>query len=81
MPTIEIASREYHIHQVLYTEALYYCFSLNINGKTGWRLPTNKELFQNIYSGEYDQYGLVIWAVLDSECVDVAICIPVRDII
>lgn len=26
-----------------FEEAKLYCFSLNINGKTGWRLPTSAE--------------------------------------
>lgn len=29
-----------------YEEAVLYCFALNIDGKIGWRLPTDRE-FQN----------------------------------
>jgi hypothetical protein len=35
---IEIAPKEYHI-RCTYNEAILYCFSLNIDGKTCWRLP------------------------------------------
>jgi hypothetical protein len=30
-----------------YDEARMYCFSLNIDGKIGWRLPTSNEYMQN----------------------------------
>jgi hypothetical protein len=39
---IEIAPEEYHI-RCTYQEAILYCFTLNINGKTGWKLPTFEE--------------------------------------
>jgi hypothetical protein len=29
-----------------WNDARLYCFSLNIDGKTGWRLPTNDELHE-----------------------------------
>ena len=39
---IELAPEEYR--QLLpYNEAVMYCFSLNIDGKVGWRLPTRTE--------------------------------------
>jgi hypothetical protein len=28
-------------------EAMIYCFSLNIGGKLGWRLPTKDEWYDN----------------------------------
>ena len=34
-------------------DAKLYCFSLNIDGKTGWRLPTKEEL-NEIYQSEND---------------------------
>lgn len=40
--TIEIAPKEYHIECSL-PEAILYCFTLNIDGKIGWRLPTDEE--------------------------------------
>ena len=46
---IERAPEEYH-KTLTYEEALLYCFSLNIDGKTGWRLPTLREIFtQGLY--------------------------------
>lgn len=29
-----------------YNDAILYCFSLNIDGKIGWRLPTAEELYE-----------------------------------
>ena len=43
---IEIAPVEYH-KKLTYTDSKLYCFSLNIDGKVGWRLPTQKEFFNN----------------------------------
>jgi hypothetical protein len=46
---IERSPEEYH-KTLTYEEALIYCFSLNIDGKTGWRLPTLREIFtQGLY--------------------------------
>ena len=46
---IERAPEEYH-KTLTYEEAVLYCFSLNIDGKTGWRLPTLREIFtQGLY--------------------------------
>ena len=42
---IEIAPKEYEI-RATWDNARLYCFSLNIDGKVGWRLPTVKELDQ-----------------------------------
>ena len=39
----EIAPKEYEA-PLQFQEAKLYCFSLNIDGKIGWRLPTIKEL-------------------------------------
>lgn len=40
---IELAPFKY-AKEMTWDEARLYCFSLNINGKVGWRLPTMKEL-------------------------------------
>ena len=40
---IELAPEEYE-RVMPYDEAILYCFSLNIDGKVGWRLPTLNEL-------------------------------------
>lgn len=39
---IEIAPEEYYI-RCTYEDALLYCFQLEIDGKTGWRLPNYSE--------------------------------------
>lgn len=40
---IETAPKE-HWKQLSYSDAVMYCFSLNIDGKIGWRLPTQAEI-------------------------------------
>ena len=52
-------------------DARFYCFSLSIDGKSGWRLPTKKELhllvilendFHNEYYWTNDEWGNVsVW--------------------
>ena len=39
----EVAPIEYRV-MLTHEEAILYCFSLNINGKVGWRLPTRDEI-------------------------------------
>lgn len=39
----EVAPIEYRV-RLTYDEAIMYCFSLNIDGKVGWRLPTLDEV-------------------------------------
>ena len=46
----EIAPKSTEI-RANWEEARLYCFSLNINGKTGWRLPNIEELCE-IYQSE-----------------------------
>jgi hypothetical protein len=48
----EIAPKSTEI-QTNWEEARMYCFSLNIDGKIGWRLPTKAEL-NEIYQSEND---------------------------
>jgi hypothetical protein len=40
---IEQAPEEYEIRST-WDDARLYCFALNIDGKTGWRLPTYDEI-------------------------------------
>ena len=40
---IETAPEE-HWKQLSYSDAVLYCFSLNIDGKIGWRLPNQAEI-------------------------------------
>ena len=51
----EIAPKSTEI-QANWDDARLYCFSLNIEGKTGWRLPTKDEL-NEIYESENDFVG------------------------
>lgn len=37
---LEIAPKDYWSSEFLFEHAKLYCFSLNIDGKVGWRLPT-----------------------------------------
>lgn len=30
----------------IYSDAVLYCFALNIDGKIGWRLPSSEELYE-----------------------------------
>jgi hypothetical protein len=58
----EIAPKSTEI-QANWDDARLFCFSLNISGKTGWRLPTIFEL-QKIYDApnEYDFEYLHYWS-------------------
>ena len=53
----EIAPKSTEI-QANWDDARLYCFSLNIEGKTGWRLPTKEEL-NEIYesTNDLEEYG------------------------
>jgi hypothetical protein len=48
-------------------DARLYCFALNIDGKTGWRLPTKEEL-DEIYESENDFEKYWYWS--STECND-----------
>ena len=50
--SFEIAPRSTEIESTWYKDK-FYCFSLNIDGKTGWRLPTKEELHE-IYESKSD---------------------------
>ena len=43
---IEIAPIETEIFTDTFDAAKLYCFSLSVDGKIGWRLPTSEELKQ-----------------------------------
>lgn len=66
---IELAPEETEIYTDSYHNAKLYCFSLNINGKVGWRLPTSdelKELSKNSESSHWAWY----WSSDDDYLVD-----------
>ena len=56
----EIAPKSTEI-QANWYDAKLYCFSLDIDGKTGWRMPTKEEL-NEIYQSENDFVGGTYWS-------------------
>lgn len=44
-----------------WNDAHLYCFTLNIDGKTGWRLPTEEELYE-IYESINDFENYWYWS-------------------
>lgn len=80
---LEVAPKKYRL-DLTHNEAVMYCFSLNINGKVGWRLPTKLEWSTLVtrdtkynYSFEYS------WIAGDHDNVDsddVYLAIPIRTI-
>lgn len=61
----EIAPQETEI-RANWDDARLYCFSLNIDGKTGWRLPTRAELHQ-IYESNNDFENDWYWSSTESD--------------
>jgi hypothetical protein len=60
---IEIAPKETEIKADWYN-AVIYCQFLDIDGKTGWRLPTKKEL-NRIYNFNHDFASSYYWSSTD----------------
>jgi hypothetical protein len=60
----EIAPKSTEI-QANWYDARLYCFALNIDGKTGWRLPTLEEL-NEIYESENDFEKWGYWSSTES---------------
>jgi hypothetical protein len=56
----EIAPKSTEI-QANWDDARLACFSLNIEGKTGWRLPTKEEL-NEIYESDNDFQKSYYWS-------------------
>ena len=74
---IEVAPIEYH-PLLNRDEAIMYCFSLNIDGKTGWRLPTFEEYSTDALTGHNGG-----WSTDDAQNPSFVLkwfCYPVRDI-
>ena len=57
---IEIAPKETEIRANWY-DATLYCFSLNIDGKTGWRLPSKDEIAE-IHESKHDFENYWYWS-------------------
>ena len=56
----EIAPKSTEL-RLTWDEAMLYCFSLEIDGKVGWRLPTKYEL-NEIYKSDNDLVGNYYWS-------------------
>lgn len=76
--TLVISPLEYHIRLMTKDEAIMYCFSLNINGDIGWRLPTLAEVrYMRLFrSAEIADADYII--TIDGDDYHMA-TIPVRD--
>jgi hypothetical protein len=61
----EIAPKSTEI-QANWDDARLYCFALNIDGKTGWRLPTKEELY-SIYHSENDFVSSFYWSSTEDD--------------
>ena len=55
----EIAPKSTEI-KASWDDARMYCFSLNIDGKTGWRLPSKEEL-KSIHQSAVSDYELDLY--------------------
>ena len=73
---IEIAPTKYRKSLITYDEAQFYCFTLNINNKIGWRLPSLAEYHNNDEITGWWQ-GREI-SVAGQQYLNT--CVPVRDI-
>ena len=64
----EIAPKSTEI-QSNWDDARLYCFSLDIGGKTGWRLPTIDELQgkRRTFDLDFDDNSVWVWTI---ECTD-----------
>jgi hypothetical protein len=58
--TFEIAPKSTEI-EANWEDAKLYCFSLKVDGKVGWRLPTREEL-NAIYQSESDFEKSYYWS-------------------
>ena len=89
--TFEVISLNHYKH-LSYEDAKLYCFSLNVDGKTGWRLPTKEEceqlkrlwiFYSRIWIDQPDTvYDFSMGMPVNSykEISNVHLVIPVRDI-
>ena len=57
----EIAPKLTEAYIKNWDDARLYCFSLNIDGKTGWRLPTKEEL-NEVYKSNHDFEAWSYWS-------------------
>ena len=74
---IEQAPKEYEA-ELTWNEAIFYCFSLNIEGDVGWRLPTYDEI--RIIVGYTNTWKYWYGEVRDDSETKKYRVIPVRDL-
>ena len=79
----ELSPEEYW-KSLTQTEARFYCFTLNVDGKIGWRLPTRHEL-NKLLGKSYVSVGVAGWDQSDIDDKryspsDEFYCYPVRDL-
>lgn len=74
---IEQAPEEYEA-ELTWDEAIFYCFSLNIEGAVGWRLPTYEEI--RIIVGSSNMWKYWYGEVRDDSESKKYRVIPVRDL-
>lgn len=67
--SIEVAPEEYRVHNINWDAARLFCFSLNIDGKVGWRLPTVDELTgkRHEFDLDFDDPSVWVWTI---DCTD-----------
>ena len=58
---VEFAPDDYHKFELDWYEAKLYCFSLNIGGKVGWRLPTIDEIIEEDWGLCEDDLSVWVW--------------------
>ena len=79
----ELSPKEYW-KSLNQSEIQLYCFSLNIDGKIGWRLPTYEEL-NKLLASNIVSIGLAGWHQNDIhdqrfKLTEEMYCYPVRDL-
>jgi hypothetical protein len=73
---LEFAPAEYQ-RFIPMSDAILYCFSLNIEGKTGWRLPTRNELTELHH--ETKDYMWCFAYCQNDDLLSSRVCWPVRE--
>lgn len=58
---VEFAPDDYRKFELDWYEAKLYCFSLNIDGKVGWRLPTIDEIIEEDWGLCKDDFSVWVW--------------------
>jgi hypothetical protein len=73
----EIAPKEYEIRGN-WDDSRFYCFALNIDGKSDWRLPTKEEL-NEIFQSAHDFEDGSYWSSTPSDVDEVGVRVQIFD--